>query len=151
MSSAKLAKLESLSEEQAEHSRERVERQRLELFQLDNHHKELKRINLEYQNALLGVEGVSPQHLAQRRSFVSQLTQRLDVLGNERIKMKETLQESLQAHREKTVQTAAIASMVEREVLKEDARVSRQQQLQENETAQSLRQVALSRREDDHV
>jgi hypothetical protein len=41
MSSAKLAKLESLAELQAESSKKVVERQRLELSQIDQHHSDL--------------------------------------------------------------------------------------------------------------
>lgn len=151
MSSAKLAKLESLSEEQAEHSRDLVERQRRELSQLDSHHSDLNRINHEYQNGLVGMEGVSPQQLAHRRSFVSQLTRKLDVLHHERIQKKEMLQTSIHEHQQQRAQTAALGSMVEREAAKEVVRNSRSLQAQENETAQSMRQIALSRKEDDHV
>lgn len=151
MSSAKLAKLESLSEEQAEHSRDQVERQRLELSQLDGHHSDLKRINQEYQNGLVGLEGVSPQQLAHRRSFVSQLTRKLDVLHHERIQKKEMLKESIKEHHHQSAQTAALGSMVERETAKEAVSHARIQQVQENETSQSMRQLAMQRKEDDHV
>lgn len=151
MSSAKLAKLESLSEEQAEHSRDLVERQRLELSQLDNHHSDLKRINLEYQNSLIGLDGVSPQQLAHRRSFVSQLTRKLDVLHHERIQKKEKLQISIKEHQQQSAQTAALGSMADRATAKEAVNDARIQQTQENETAQSLRLRAMSVREDDHV
>ncbi|MFK8077143.1 MAG: hypothetical protein AB8B84_11195 [Granulosicoccus sp.] len=151
MSSAKLAKLESLSEEQAEYSRDLVERQRAELSQLDSHHSDLKRINQEYQNAIVGVDGVSPQQLALRRSFVSQLTSKLDDLNQEKARKNVMLQESINDFHEQSAQTAAISSLVEREVAKESLSHARLLQMQENETTQSMRQLAIARQEEDHV
>ncbi len=151
MSSAKLAKLESLSEEQAEHSRDLVERQRLELSQLDGHHSDLTRINLEYQNGLVGVEGVSPQQLAHRRTFVSQLTNKLEVLQHERVQKNKKLQGSIKEHQQQSAQSAALGTMVARETVKEAVRDARLEQSRQNETLQSLRQINKSRQEDDNV
>ncbi|MDB4224377.1 hypothetical protein N9850_11430 [Granulosicoccus sp.] len=151
MSSVKLAKLESLAEVQADNSKEVVERQRLELSQIDQHHSDLNRINLDYQNGVVGVEDMPPQYLAHRRGFVSGLSTKLDMLKKERDKKTLVLEESIQESRNYSARTAALNALVEREKLNEQLSESRQTEKQQSDTLQALRHISLSKEEDDHA
>ena len=151
MSSAKLSKLESLAEAQAENSKVLVERQRLELSQIDQHHSDLNRINLEYQNGVVGVEDTSPQYLAHRRGFVSGLSTKLDVLREQRNQKTQVFEENVRESRKHSARKAALGALVERKKLNEQLSMSRQAEKQQSDTLQALRHINLSREEDDHA
>ena len=151
MSSAKLSKLESLADAQAENSKAVVERQRLELSQIDKHHSDLKRINLDYQNGVVGVEGMSPQYLAHRRGFVSGLSSKLEMLQEQREQKTHVFTESVRESRKHSARTAALGALVEREKLDEKLSISRQEEKQQNDTLQAIHYINLSREEDDHA
>lgn len=151
MSSAKLSKLESLAELQAENSKEIVERQTREISQIDQHHSDLNRINLDYQNGVVGVDDMSPQYLAHRRGFVSGLSSKLDILKEQRNKKTQVLEESIRQSREHTARTAAIGALVERRKLDEALAMSRQAEKQQSDSLQALRHISLSKEKDDHA
>jgi flagellar biosynthesis chaperone FliJ len=151
MSSAKLAKLESLAELQAESSKKVVERQRLELSQIDQHHSDLNRINLDYQNGVIGVEDMSPQYLAHRRGFVSGLSTKLDMLREQRKQKTHVFEESVRESRKHNARTAALSALVERSKSNEQLSTSRQEEKQQSDTLQALRHINLSKEEDDHA
>lgn len=151
MSSAKLAKLESLAEIQAENSKDTVERQRLELLRIEQHHSDLKRINIDYQNEVVGVEGLSPQYLAHRRGFVAELCSKLDVLAEERNMKTEVLEESIRESQQYHARQLALGALAERETLKEQLAMTRQAEKQQSDTLQALRYIKLSREGEDHV
>ncbi|MFT6300952.1 MAG: hypothetical protein ACJAY2_000128 [Pseudomonadales bacterium] len=151
MSSEKLAKLESLAELQAESSKKVVERQRLELSQLDQHHSDLHRINLDYQNGIVGVEDMSPQYLAHRRGFVSGLSTKLDILKEQRNQKTQAFEESVRESRKHNARTAALGALVERNRLSEQLSMSRQADKQQSDTLQALRHINLSREAGDHA
>ena len=151
MSSAKLAKLESLAELQAENSKEVVKRQQLELTQIEQHHSDLNRINLDYQHGVVGVEDMSPQYLAHRRGFVSGLSEKLDLLKEERIQKSDLLEQSIRENRKHTARTAALGALVERRKADEALFLSRQAEKQQSDTLQALRHINLSKEKDDHA
>lgn len=151
MSSAKLAKLESLAEEQAENSEKVVERQRLELSQIDKHHSDLNRMNLDYQNGVVGVDGMSPQYLAHRRGFVSGLSTKLDMLKEQRNQKTQVFEESVRQSREHKARTAALGALVGVRKLDEQQIAARQEEKQQSDTLQALRHMNLSREADDHA
>ena len=144
MRSANLAKLESLSEEQADQSRIDVEVLRIEVQQLDLQHRNLKCINEEYQTSLVGSASVAPQMLAHRRAFVTQLSRRLDVLKTECQRQSELLEDKKEIHQQHAAQTAAIGSMVETERESEDYLSMRHEQREQDESGASIRQFQLS-------
>lgn len=141
MRSAKLAKLESLSETQAENSRTVMEQQRSELLLLDSQHQELKSINQEYQYGVVGQESISPQLLAHRRAFVEQLSQKLDLLQEQRNQQDTRYQESVAQFREKTAQTAAIGAMSMKVEEREQASAAKLEQRVQDDVVQSLRHI----------
>lgn len=151
MSSAKLAKLETLAELQAEGSKKIVERQRLELAQMDQHHSDLDRINLDYQNGVVGVEDMSPQYLAHRRSFVSGLSTKLDMLKEQRNKKTQVFEESVRESRKHSARTAALGALVNRGKLNEQLSTTRQAEKQQSDTLQALRHINLAKEGDDHA
>ncbi len=144
MRSANLAKLESLSEEQAEQSRIDAEILRNEVQQLDLQHRNLKCINEEYQTSVVGSGSIAPQMLAHRRAFVTQLSRRLDVLKTECQRQGELLEDKQEIHQQHAAQTAAIGSMVEKERDSEHYLAMRHEQLQQDESGASVRQYQLS-------
>lgn len=151
MRSTNLAKLEQLSEEQAELSQRVVERHRLELQQVGRHHQELSTINNEYQNSVVGQEAVSPRLLAHRRAFVAQLSLKLDELKVQKQQKAAELQERMQEHSEHTRQSAAIGTMVEREQERERTQESRLEQLQQDDASQGMRRNHTNNEGDGYV
>lgn len=144
MRSANLAKLESLSEEQADQSRIDAEILRNEVQQLDLQHRNLTCINQEYQSSLVGSDSVAPQMLAHRRAFVTQLSRRLDVLKTECQRQGELLEDKKVVHQQHAAQTAAIGSMVEKERENELYLAMRLEQREQDESGASIRQFQLS-------
>jgi len=147
MRSANLANLESLSEEQKNQSRKEAEVLRDEVDQLNQQHHSLKSINDDYQNSMVGAEAVPPQILAHRRAFVEQLSRKLDVLKTESQRQSRLLVDKEQIYRQHAAQTAAIGSMVEREVEEEQRMVELHEQRQRDESVASSRQFKSVDRE----
>jgi len=143
MRSANLANLESLSEEQKDQSRKEAEVLRDEVNLLNQQHHSLKSINDDYQNSMVGAEAVPPQILAHRRAFVEQLSRKLDVLKTESQRQSRLLVDKEQVCQQHAAQTAAIGSMVEREIEEEKRIVERQEQRQQDESVASSRQFRL--------
>ena len=138
MSSQQLSKLEALSQTRADKARDAVAKQRAKLSVIDRQHLELKTINREYQEGVVGQEAISPQLLAHRRAFVSALTVKLEELQHSRQQQNGKLQEQLVEQHQRTAQTSAIGTMVERQELQEASVAARREQAQLEESAQGL-------------
>ena len=151
MSSGQLSKLESLSQTRVDQARNAVEQQRLELSIMDRQHRELKAINTEYQEGVIGEGSIAPQLLAQRRAFVAQLTEKLDMLSLQRQQREQLLQSKLAEQKQHTAQTAAIGSMVEKHRLHEAHIAARQEQNQLEQAVQGLQHVRKANRGDDNA
>lgn len=151
MRSTNLAKLEQLSEEQADLSQRAVERHQRELQQVGRHHHELSTINSEYQNSVVGQDAVSPRLLAHRRAFVAQLSIKLDELKLQKHQKSLELKVRMQEHSEHAMQTAAIGTMVEREQARERIQELRLEQRQQDEASQGMRRVHMINEGDGHV
>ncbi|MGQ7848477.1 hypothetical protein ACUNV4_28535 [Granulosicoccus sp. 3-233] len=151
MSSGQLSKLESLSQTRVDQARSAVEQQRLELSIMDRQHQELKAINREYQEGVIGESGIAPQLLAQRRAFVAQLTEKLDMLSLQRQQREQLLQSKLAEQKQHTAQTAAIGSLVEKRLLHEAHIAARQEQSQLEQAVQGIQHVNKLNSEDEHV
>lgn len=147
MSTAHLSRLESLSQTRADQTRGLVDRQREELSVMDQHQLELQRINRDYQDSLVGETPVAPQLLAQRRAFVAQLTQKLDLLSLERQKREQLLQCNLSRHQEQRAQTAAIGALVEKRQQQEQQSAMRLEQSAQDQAVQGGRHVSSMNRE----
>ena len=151
MSSQQLSKLEALSQTRADKTRDAVLKQRAKLSLIDRQHLELKAINREYQEGVIGQEAVSPQLLAQRRAFVTALTLKLDELQHSRLQQDGMLQEKLVEQQQRTAQTAAIGTMVERHELQEAHVAARREQAQLDESSQALLRLRQLESEDDRA
>ena len=151
MSSQQLSKLEALSQTRADKASDAVAKQRAELSFLDRQHLELKAINREYQDGVVGQEAIAPQLLAHRRAFVAALTVKLDQLQQQRQQHDRKLTNKLVEQRQRTAQTAAIGTMVERQELHEADVAARREQVQLEESVQGLHQQRQNESEDDHV
>lgn len=139
MRSVKLAKLESLAKKQAEQTLELLERQRMELSLMDKHHHELKTLNRDYQEGVVGQTAVAPSLLAHRRAFVAQLSRKLDVLASEREKRNHALQSRVDEHLRQKTQTAAIGAMAQHELATEKEKATRLEQRQVDDSLNALR------------
>lgn len=151
MSSGQLSKLESLSQTRVDQARSAIEQQQRELSLMDRQHLELKAINREYQEGVIGERTIAPQLLAQRRAFVAQLTEKLDMLSLQRQQREELLRRKVVEQRQNTAQTAAIGSLVEKRQLQEAHVAARQEQLQLDQAVQGMQHVQKVNEEDDHV
>ena len=60
MSTSQLVRLEKLASKRADKSHHALKLQSQELQQMDQHRTELRSINQEYQQALIGAEAVAP-------------------------------------------------------------------------------------------
>ena len=151
MSSQQLSKLEALSQTRADKARDAVAKQRAELSVIDRQHLELKAINREYQDGVVGQEAIAPQMLAHRRAFVAALTVKLDQLQQKRQQQDHKLKEKLVEQQQRTAQTAAIGTMVERHELREAHVAARREQVQLEESVQGLNHLHQLESEDDRA
>lgn len=151
MSSGQLSKLETLSQTRVDQTRSAVEQQQLELSIMDRQHRELKAINREYQEGVIGEESIAPQLLAQRRAFVAQLTEKLDLLSVQRQQREQMLHAKMAEQQEHTAQTAAIGSLVEKRRLHEAHIEAKRDQSQLDQAVQGLQHVEKVNSEDEHV
>ena len=151
MSSQQLSKLESLSQTRADKARDAVAKKRAELSVIDRQHRELKAINREYQDGIVGQEAVAPQVLAHRRAFVAVLTIKLDQLQQQRQHQDHKLKDKLVEQQQRTAQTAAIGTMVERHELRESEVVARREQVQLEESVHGLHHLRQLESEDDRA
>ena len=108
MSAKRLGKLEQLAGKRAEQSRVRLVQEKQALHQLDSYQTELRGINTEYQQALVGKEDVTPQSLAHRRAFVSQLACKIDELAVQKALKLETVEHCAREHQQHSAQHSAI-------------------------------------------
>lgn len=149
MSSTQLSKLESLAKTRADQARNVVDQHRQELDLMDRQQLELKAINREYQEAVIRKTSVTPQLLAQRRAFVAQLTEKLDMLSVQRQQREQLLQRKVDEQQERTAQTAAIGSMVGKKQIEEAHVAERHAQVQQEQAVQGLQHVQRMNAEDD--
>lgn len=151
MRSHQLSKLEALSQTRADQTRNAVAKKRAELSIIDRHHHELKTINQEYQDGVVGQESIAPQLLAHRRAFVAALSEKLDQLKHSRHQQDSLLQQKLVEQQQRTAQTAAIGTMVERQEVQEAHVAALHEQAQLEESIQGLHPVRLLESEDDRA
>lgn len=151
MSSQQLSKLEALSQTRTDKASDAVAKQRARLSVIDRQHLELKAINREYQEGVVGQAAISPQLLAHRRAFVAALTVKLDELQHSRQQQDGKLQEKLVEQQQRTAQTAAIGTMVERRELQEAHVAARREQAQLEESVQGLHHLRQMAAEDDRA
>ncbi|ASJ71777.1 hypothetical protein [Granulosicoccus antarcticus] len=151
MSSQQLSKLEALSQTRADQSSAAVAKKQAELKVIDRQHLELKAINREYQEGVIGQESISPQLLAHRRAFVASLTVKLDELKQKRQQQDHQLKATIVEQQQRTAQTAAIATIVERNELNEADVAARREQVQLEESAQSMKYLRQQDSENKHA
>lgn len=151
MRSAKLEKLEALSVKQADQSRVAVEQQRAELQLMDQQHQDLKNINDEYQYGVVGADPIAPVMLAHRRAFVAQLSIRLDLLKEARVRNSELLQEKVDQHQQHAGQSAALATMAERERDVEKLAADRSEQRQQEDSLHALKLIQQAHEDGDNA
>lgn len=146
-----LASLEALADKFANQSRVLVEREKKAIRQLDEHRDELKKINQEYQQAIVGRVDTTPQLLAHRRAFVDGLTEKLNELGFQRIKREEQFQQRMIEHRKRRAQHAALEVMRAKEQAKRSAAIARTEQISMEESQRVLQHSVNVVQENDHV
>ena len=108
MSAKQLGKLERLAGKRVEQSRLRLENEARALQKMDQHHSELHAINTEYQQAVVGKENVAPTSLAHRRMFVTELTQKLDQLLQQREVKEQSLQLCIEEYKQRIAEHTAM-------------------------------------------
>ena len=128
MSTRQLGKLERLAGKLAERSRLHLENEARALQQMDQHHAELRAINKEYQQALVGNENVTPSSLAHRRLFVAELTNKIDQLVQQRDVKERSVKKCVDQYKQRIAEHTAIG-LIHKRSLQELA-------LQQNRTEQ---------------
>lgn len=136
MKSEPLDKLEKLAEQRAERSRGIWMREQQVLDQIDEHCRELRMMNHEYQNSLLGDAQVSPQLLAHRRNFVQQLSKKLDELKEQRVQKHESVEQKADELRMHSAQQAAIQTINDARAITRDSVLAKREQQQLDGNAQ---------------
>ena len=150
MSAKRLGKLEKLACKRADQSRARLVHEQQALHQLDSHQSELRCINAEYQHAMVGRENVTPQSLAHRRSFVSQLAKKIDEISVQKALKLETVDRCARDHQQHLAQHSAI-DLVHKQREKERVKLlaSREQrQLDESAGRQYAQNLILNSERD---
>lgn len=151
MSAKKLGKLEQLAGKRAEQSRVQLAHETQALHQIDSHHSELRAINTEYQQAMVGNDEVAPQLLAHRRAFVSQLTQKLDELLAQKSLKQETVKQRAREHEQRSAQHTAIDLIHKQRTRElEQLRLRREQQQLDESASQLYYQNQALKDEYDH-
>ena len=135
MSVKRLGKLEQLAGKRADQSRARLAQEEQALRQLQSYHTELRSINAEYQQATVGNESVTPQSLAHRRAFVSQLALKLDELSIQKAQKLETVEQRAHEHQQHAAQHAAIDTVHKQRVKQRGQSLARREQQQFDESA----------------
>ena len=141
MGSSQLTSLESLSHQRALQSQQRVRDQQAEVDQLDRQQQELRAINREYQRTSEGDELVAPALLAHRRTFVTRLTERIELLDVERAQQQQRLQQQISQQQQHIAQNAAISSVLQTREAQERLEADRREQRLNDETSR----MALAR------
>ncbi|MFK7861383.1 MAG: flagellar FliJ family protein [Granulosicoccus sp.] len=137
MTSKQLGKLEELAGKRADQSRNVLEREQQQLWQIEHQRTELQSINQEYQQALVGGTEVAPRQLAYRRAFVEQLTQKLDELAEQcELKSQSVHAKSIE-HQKRTAQHTAIEIVNNHRVDADIVLSSQRNQQQLDEVARS--------------
>lgn len=147
MSSKPLDKLEKLAGQRADQSRKLVEQEKQQLLTIDQQRAQLTTINSEYQQGPVGRADVAPQLLAQRRAFVEQLTQKLDVLSTQREQKAQLLTTRMQEYQRHTAQCAAIELMNHKRIEELELACSRQEMHQLDEVARGQHFVQKSQQQ----
>lgn len=135
MGSAQLARLEGLSEKRADQSRNSVDRSRAQLAQLEQHRDELKSITREYQKPPESGVMFTAKLLAHRRAFVTQLTEKLDALNQQREQQQQILNDQVNELRGRTAQSAAIGAIHQDRQNAEQEMAARREQQQQDESS----------------
>ena len=151
MSTKQLGKLEQLAGKRADRSRVRLIHEKRALHQLDSHQTELRCINAEYQQAMVGKENVTPQSLAHRRGFVSQLARKIDELSVQKALKLKTVEACACEYKQHSAQHSAI-DLVHKQREKERVQLlaSREQQLLDESAGSQYVQNHLLNSEHDH-
>ena len=151
MSAKRLGKLEQLAGKRADQSRVRLMRETQALHQLDSHQTELRCINAEYQQAIVGKQNVTPQSLAHRRGFVSQLARKIDELSVQKALKLETVEHCTREHQQHTAQHSAIDLVhKQRERQRIELLAHREQQQLDESASRQYVQIQILKSEHEH-
>lgn len=131
--------LEELSRKAADKSQLAVDREKQQLHVLEQQSEELEQMNRDYQQGVVGCDGIPPRLLAHRRAFVSKLTVKLEDLTAQRETKRQVLSERMTEHRRKNAQHAAIESVAVRRTAEHELKAMRNEQKQLEDAHRGLR------------
>lgn len=147
MSSKPLDKLEKLASSRVELLRVVLMREIRQLEHITRHMTDLRSINKEYQQSIVGKSEIEPQHLAHRRAFVEKLSGKLEALNEDKTQMVKRIDEKSSELQYCSAQQSAIEIMNEQRkesLLKIDTQ-REQKTLDEIAGAQHLRRTRLQK------
>lgn len=146
MNSNSLDKLEELASNRVEKSRVILLREISQLEHVERQINELRMINEEYQQGIVGASNVAPQQLAQRREFVEKLTFKLKELSYDKIQRKKRVDEKSTKFKLSNAQHSAIQIINERRSELRMKNENQREQQQHDEIA-SAQHLSRSRKE----
>lgn len=140
MSSKPLDKLEKLAGSRVELLRVVLMREIKQLEHITRHMTDLRSINKEYQQSVVGKSEIGPQHLAHRREFVEKLRDKLEALNDDKTQMVKRIDEKSTELKYCSAQHSAIGILNEKrkESLRKSDNQREQKQLDEITGAQHL-------------